>query len=381
MDQERIAPGDEFAVLAGDAQVVNMDVPAGLPARDHTGFVQLVGSSVPAPANMIVREAIATRSLGAAFNQRPPYILPSPNSGPDVKLHCARKALEQVALSAQLQRGQGITGRKDAAMTCLRCQGREACLSYSANVHAAETVDELLDSLRRHVAPILRAAFGPGKAAANLRLGMQQADELLGHPVLPSTSTLSDSALKAPPGPACERLLQMLDELGLDAVLINAFPIRDFHAPRVKEQVYSPPWTDGGRALYSLKIAKVLAHILARQRSERVCAAISVPTGVFKAQYGDSEEVREQCAHFLTECVRELLRLETLTGKTVQLGLEPEPLTTAETCGDSRVLQAAPGARGGKVLPAVGDDARAGGAHRAALPDGESGPVPSSRRI
>ena len=29
-------------------------------------------------------------------------------------------------------------------MTCLRCQGHEACLSYSANVHAAETVDELL---------------------------------------------------------------------------------------------------------------------------------------------------------------------------------------------------------------------------------------------
>ena len=47
------------------------------------------------------------------------------------------------------------------------------------------------------------------------------------------------------PCPACERLLQTLDELGLDVVSINAFPIRAFHAPRVKEQVYSPPWTDG----------------------------------------------------------------------------------------------------------------------------------------
>ena len=146
--------------------------------------------------------------------------------------------------------------------------------------------------------------------------------------------------------------LQTLDELDLDVVSINAFPIRDFHAPRVKEQVYSPPWTDGGRALYSLKIAKVLAHFMARQSPQRACAAISVPTGVFKAQYGDSEEVRAQCAHFLTECARELLRLESLTGRTVQLGLEPEPLTTGETCARvHRVLQAAPGGRGGQSTP------------------------------
>jgi len=219
-------------------------------------------------------------------------------------------------------------------MSYLRCEGREVYLSYSANVHPAETVDELLECLRRHVGPISRAAFGAGPAAANLRLGMSQADELLGYPVLPSTSTLSDDALKAPPTPACERLLDALDAWGLDVVSINAFPIRDFHASRVKEQVYSPPWTDGGRALYSLKIAKILSHIMTRRVPERVCAAISVPTGVFKAQYGDGEEIREQCAHFLTECVRELFRLENLTGRTVQLGLEPEPLTTGETCGE-----------------------------------------------
>jgi hypothetical protein len=216
-------------------------------------------------------------------------------------------------------------------MTQIRCQGRNAFLSYSTNVHPAESLEQLIGTLREHVAPISRAAFGSGTAAVNLRIGIRQVDEILSHPALPSNSFVSDDILKAPPSPACENLLRALDELNLDVVSINAFPIRDFHAPRVKEQVYSPPWTDGGRALYSLKIAKALTHFMARKNVNRTRAAISVPSGVFKGLYGDPDEVRMQCAHFITECVRELYRLERLTGRTVQLGLEPEPHTTAET--------------------------------------------------
>ncbi|HYF49741.1 MAG TPA: metabolite traffic protein EboE [Planctomycetota bacterium] len=212
-----------------------------------------------------------------------------------------------------------------------KSHGREAYLSYSTNVHPAETMDELIAVLREQVAPISRQAFGNDWAAVNLRLGMKQVDALLSHPALPSTSYLSDDILKAPPSPACEKFLAALDDLKLDVVSINAFPIRDFHAPRVKEQVYSPPWTDGGRALYSLKIAKALTHFMARPEIERAQAAISVPSGVFKGLYGDAEEVKTQCAHFITECVRELLRLERLTGRRVVLGFEPEPATTGET--------------------------------------------------
>src|ERR1035437_6010677 len=95
-------------------------------------------------------------------------------------------------------------------------------LSYSTNVHPAQTLDELLASLHAHVAPISRAAFGPGVAATNFRVGMAQADELLGSPALPSTSGLSDAVLSAPPTPAAERLLATLDELKLDVVSINA---------------------------------------------------------------------------------------------------------------------------------------------------------------
>lgn len=219
-------------------------------------------------------------------------------------------------------------------MTQIAVNGRSAFLSYSTNVHPAESLDELSRVVKEHVAPISRSAFGDGRAAVNLRIGMKQADELLGNPTLPSTSTLSDEILKAPPAPACQKFLALLDELKLDVVSINAFPIRDFHAPRVKEQVYSPPWTDGGRALYSLKIAKSMATFLAHNKMGPARAAISVPSGVFNGLYPDSDEVRSQCAHHLTECARELRRLERLTGKTVVLGLEPEPRTTGEAIKD-----------------------------------------------
>ncbi len=204
-------------------------------------------------------------------------------------------------------------------------------LSYSTNVHPAESLADLERSVREYVAPISRVAFGDRVAATNLRIGIKQADELLAHAPLPSNSFVNDDILKAAPSPACASFLNMLDETKMDVVSINAFPIRDFHAPRVKEQVYSPPWTDGGRGLYSLKIAKVLTHFMARPDVDRKVAAISVPSGVFNGLYPDSDEVRTQAAHFITECVRELLRLEQLTGRTVQLGLEPEPYTTGET--------------------------------------------------
>src|SRR6185295_17445873 len=111
-------------------------------------------------------------------------------------------------------------------------------LSYSTNVHPAESLADLTRSIREHVAPISRAAFGETVAAANLRIGMKQVDELLAHPPLPSNSFINDDILKAPPSPACAEFLNTLDETKLDVVSINAFPIRDFHAPRVKEQVY-----------------------------------------------------------------------------------------------------------------------------------------------
>ncbi|MCZ7644988.1 MAG: metabolite traffic protein EboE [Planctomycetota bacterium] len=211
-------------------------------------------------------------------------------------------------------------------MAEISAQGRTLQLSYSTNVHPAESVAELQAMLRAQVAPVSRGAFGNLEAAVNLRLGMRQADELLGFDPAAPPPALATAQLGAPPAPACEELLATLRDEKLRVVSVNGFPIQDFHAPRVKEQVYAPSWTDPRRALYSLKIAKVLAHLL----GERTAAAVSVPSGVFKG-VADDAETKARCAHVLLACARELARLEELTGKTIVLGLEPEPYTTGES--------------------------------------------------
>lgn len=211
-------------------------------------------------------------------------------------------------------------------MSRIACQGRAVDLSYSTNVHPAETVEQLIEVLAKHVAPVSRGAFDDNIAAVNLRLGRKQADELCAHGSLPSTSTLSDGILAAPPGDACRKLIDALKTNKLRVASVNGFPVLDFHAPHVKEMVYSPPWTDGGRVLTTLMIAKVLANLLGDANE----SSVSVPTGTFKG-YNDGDEIKSQCAHFITELVRELARLERLTGKTIRIGLEPEPHTTGET--------------------------------------------------
>jgi hypothetical protein len=203
----------------------------------------------------------------------------------------------------------------------------EARLSYSTNVHPAETAAELPEMIRREAAMVKKQAFGSAPGWVNLRLSRRQSVELLGNPRLPSNSALPPDLPGAAPGALCEELRAALRESALAVASVNAFPVGNFHAARVKERVYSPPWTDGGRVLASVLAAKVFSQLMPADRSE---GAVSVPTGTFKG-YSDGDEIRAQCAHFLTEAVVELARLERATGKTVALGLEPEPHTTAET--------------------------------------------------
>lgn len=196
-------------------------------------------------------------------------------------------------------------------MARLSGMGREIELSYSTNVHPAEDVAGLCAVLRDHVAPVSRAAFGDVPAAVNLRIGMKQAEELV---------------RDGRPTEACAQLRAALDDGHLFATSVNGFPITDFHATRVKEQVYAPPWTDPLRAETSMRIATALANLIGKREK----ASVSVPTGVFKGD-GDHAEVRDRCAAGLLDALVGLIKLREATGKTIVLGLEPEPYTTGET--------------------------------------------------
>jgi len=47
-------------------------------------------------------------------------------------------------------------------------------------------------------------------------------------------------------------------------VTLNGFPYGDFHAERVKEEVYRPDWADVRRHHYTLDLAHILCELLRR---------------------------------------------------------------------------------------------------------------------
>ncbi|MCX7805513.1 MAG: metabolite traffic protein EboE [Planctomycetota bacterium] len=189
--------------------------------------------------------------------------------------------------------------------------GHRFALSYSTNVHPARTVEDVMAFLSGPVAEVRREIFPGGRAAVNLRLSRRMADAL----------SRDETLLR--------RLDGTLAANGLFVQSINGFPILDFHAERVKEMVYSPPWTDGGRNLATCRLADLLAHWL----PEGGAGTVTVPTGIFKG-YADGPEILQQCAHFQTETLRHLVDLERKTGRTVRVGFEPEPFTTCERIGE-----------------------------------------------
>ena len=62
---------------------------------------------------------------------------------------------------------------------------------------------------------------------------------------------------------ALARLREALDRNGLAAVTYNAFPADAFHAPVVKQAVYSPSWLADERRMYTLQVARI-AGLLAQ---------------------------------------------------------------------------------------------------------------------
>ncbi|MGH7143288.1 MAG: metabolite traffic protein EboE [Planctomycetota bacterium] len=208
-------------------------------------------------------------------------------------------------------------------------------LTYCTNVHPGQSLADISRYLTNETAAIKKQVFPDRAMALGLRIGTQQAEELMGvaAPAGPfatvEAALLDDAIYDAPP---TARLTQFAEELaagGYYLWAVNAFPIQDFHAPRVKEQVYQPDWSRPERAASTIWIARAVAGLLGA-RGE---GSLSVPTGVFKGEPG-AQELTEACAQTIALTAAALAKLQRVTGKTVRLGLEPEPFTTAESLGD-----------------------------------------------
>lgn len=183
-------------------------------------------------------------------------------------------------------------------------------LGYCTNVHPGRSVAEVEAGLDRYTVPVRERLGRP--VAAGLWLARPVLDELLA----------------TPNGVA--RFADGLAARGLSCHTLNAFPYGDFHAARVKENVYRPDWAAPERLAYTTGCAAVLAALLPAKTDGSIS---TLPLGFkgFTHPAGFTAAVTRQ----LVECARLLHRLREDTGRTVRLAIEPEPFCMLETTAEA----------------------------------------------
>jgi sugar phosphate isomerase/epimerase len=180
-------------------------------------------------------------------------------------------------------------------------------LAYCTNIHRGESWAQTFDTLRRHTLAV-RDRVGRGRPyAIGLRLGADAAREL------------SDRA-------TLNSFRAWLDRENCYVFTINGFPYGTFHGTRVKEQVYRPDWTTRERLEYTNRLFDLLAEIV----PEGVEGSVSTVPVSFKEFALDDAALRATRAN-LWRCVEHIEQVSRRTGRTLHLGLEPEPLCTLET--------------------------------------------------
>lgn len=189
--------------------------------------------------------------------------------------------------------------------------GSTVHLSYCTNVHAAEDLDGVLRQLRDHAEPV-RRRLHRDRLGLGLWLARDAARELTDDPA------------------ALRRLRAELDARGLEVVTLNGFPYQGFGDERVKYRVYRPDWTEPARLDHTADLARLLAALLPDDVREGTVSTLPLAW-----RTGFDAAARRSALTALTALAHRLDALEELTGRSVRVGLEPEPGCTVETTADA----------------------------------------------
>ncbi|WP_326574730.1 metabolite traffic protein EboE [Streptomyces sp. NBC_00481] len=189
--------------------------------------------------------------------------------------------------------------------------GSTVHLAYCTNVHPAETLDGVLAQLRDHCEPV-RRRLGRDRLGIGLWLARDAAAALVTDP----------SALRG--------LRTELDRRGLEVVTLNGFPYQGFGAEEVKYRVYRPDWADPERLDHTTSLARVLAQLLPDDVTEGTISTLPL---AWRTAYDDTRAARSRTA--LRTLAERLDAVAELTGRSIRVGLEPEPGCTVETTVDA----------------------------------------------
>ncbi|WP_328941675.1 metabolite traffic protein EboE [Streptomyces sp. NBC_00250] len=185
--------------------------------------------------------------------------------------------------------------------------GSTVHLAYCTNVHPAETLDGVLAQLRDHCEPV-RRRLGRDRLGIGLWLARDAARSL-------TTDPASLRALRAE-----------LDRRGLEVVTLNGFPYEGFGADEVKYRVYQPDWTRPERLAHTTDLARLLAALLPEDVTE---GSVSTLPLAWRTAFDAEGAATARTA--LTTLSARLDALEELTGRSIRIGLEPEPGCVVET--------------------------------------------------
>ncbi|MFD5127703.1 metabolite traffic protein EboE [Streptomyces olindensis] len=189
--------------------------------------------------------------------------------------------------------------------------GTTVHLAYCTNVHPAETLDGVLAQLRDHCEPV-RRRLGRDRLGIGLWLAKDAAHALVTDP----------SALRG--------LRTELDRRGLEVVTLNGFPYEGFGAEEVKYRVYKPDWADPERLEHTTALARVLAGLLPDDVNEGTISTLPL---AWRTAYDDERARSARTA--LRTLAERLDAIEELTGRSLRVGLEPEPGCVVETTRDA----------------------------------------------
>jgi sugar phosphate isomerase/epimerase len=189
--------------------------------------------------------------------------------------------------------------------------GSTVHLAYCTNVHPAETLDGVLAQLRDHCEPV-RRRLGRDPLGIGLWLAKDAAHALATDP----------SALRG--------LRTELDRRGLEVVTLNGFPYQGFGAEEVKYRVYKPDWADPERLEHTTALARVLAGLLPDDVSE---GSVSTLPLAWRTAWDEARADKARAA--LATLGERLDTLHELTGRSIRIGLEPEPGCIVETTHDA----------------------------------------------
>jgi sugar phosphate isomerase/epimerase len=203
--------------------------------------------------------------------------------------------------------------------------GTAVHLAYCTNVHPAEDGDAFL------------AQVGDFGAAVRARLGADRLGLGLWLPAPLAARLARDPAELA-------RLRATLERHRLEVVTLNAFPYRGFHAPVVKKAVYRPDWTGDERLAYTLDCAEVLAALLPDDAAR---GSVSTVPLAWRDPWDDTR--RAAARDRLRRLADGLAALGDRTGRTVRVGLEPEPGCAVETTAEAVAELGGPGALGDRI--------------------------------